>query len=86
MGGGMLILTRKLGESIAIGDDIKITFLEIKGKQIKMGIDAPSSIAVHRGELYQLIQEQNLRAAEFGSKDRDKLSDIWDRLEECTKS
>ncbi len=82
----MLILTRKLGESIAIGDDIKITFLEIKGKQIKMGIDAPSSIAVHRGELYQLIQEQNLRAAEFGSKDRDKLSDIWDRLEECTKS
>lgn len=82
----MLILTRKLGESIAIGDDIKITFLEIKGKQIKMGIDAPSSIAVHRGELYQLIQEQNLRAAEFGSKDRGKLSDIWDRLEECTKS
>ncbi len=82
----MLILTRKLGESIAIGDDIKITLLEIKGKQIKMGIDAPSSIAVHRGELYQLIQEQNLRAAEFGSKDRDKLSDIWDRLEECTKS
>ncbi|MFZ3114967.1 MAG: carbon storage regulator CsrA [Syntrophales bacterium] len=82
----MLILTRKLGESIAIGDDIKITFLEIKGKQIKMGIDAPSSIAVHRGELYQLIQEQNLRAAAFGSKDRGKLSDIWDRLEECTKS
>lgn len=82
----MLILTRKLGESIAIGDDIKITFLEIKGKQIKMGIDAPSSVAVHREELYQLIHEQNLQAAEFGSKDRDNLSEIWDRLKERTKS
>jgi carbon storage regulator len=50
----MLILTRKLGESITIGDDIKITFLETKGKQVRIGIDAPPHIAVHREEIYRL--------------------------------
>ena len=82
----MLILTRKLGESIAIGDDIKVTFLEIKGKQIKIGIDAPSRIAVHREELYNLIHAQNLQAAEFGSESKNDLTDIWDQLKARTKS
>ncbi len=52
----MLILTRKLGESITIGDDIKITFLETKGKQVRIGIEAPPHIAVHREEIYQSNQ------------------------------
>ena len=56
----MLILTRKLGESITIGDDIRITFLEAKGKQVRIGIEAPPHIAVHREEIYQLIREQNI--------------------------
>jgi carbon storage regulator len=72
----MLILTRKLGESIAIGDDITITFLEIKGKQLRIGIEAPKHVSVHRDEIYQAIQEQNLQAA--GSDVQ--ISDVWERL------
>ena len=56
----MLILTRKLGEAIAIGDEIKITILNIKGKQLRIGIEAPQNVSVHRDEIYQLIQEQNI--------------------------
>jgi len=56
----MLILTRKLGEAIAIGDEIKIIFLNIKGKQLRIGIEAPQNVSVHRDEIYQLIQEQNI--------------------------
>ena len=72
----MLILTRKLGESIAIGDTIKITFLDINGRQLRIGIDAPKNIAVHRGEIYEIIHEQNLRAAASDIK----LSDIWNQI------
>lgn len=73
----MLILTRRLGEQIAIGDDIKITILDIKGKNIRIGVEAPVSVSVHRGEVYRLIQEENLQAAAFD----DKLPDIWGRLQ-----
>jgi carbon storage regulator len=59
----MLILTRKLGENIRIGDKIKITILEIKGGQVKLGIDAPPHVAVHREEIYERIQEENRRAS-----------------------
>lgn len=76
----MLILTRKLGESITIGDDIKITFLETKGKQIRIGIEAPPHIAVHREEIYQLIREQNIQAAKMESIDSETLPGIWEGL------
>ncbi len=76
----MLILTRKLGESIAIGDDIKITFLEIKGKQIRIGIDAPAHVAVHREEIYRLVHEQNVQAAQSAAADRESLARIWGTL------
>jgi carbon storage regulator len=55
----MLILTRKVGESITIGEDIKITLLDIKGKYVRVGIDAPRNFAVHRQEIHELIQEKN---------------------------
>ena len=48
----MLILTRKSGESITIGDDVKITVVEVKGKQVRIGIDAPRSYIIHREEVY----------------------------------
>ncbi len=76
----MLILTRKLGESITVGDDIKITFLEAKGKQIKLGIDAPPHIAVHREEVYHLIREQNMQAVKVASMEKETLPDFWDGL------
>jgi carbon storage regulator len=78
----MLILTRKLGESITIGNDIKITFLEIKGKQIRVGINAPSNIAVHREEIYNIIQAQNREAMESIDLSIDQLPDIWKKLYE----
>jgi carbon storage regulator len=63
----MLILTRKLGEIIAIGDDIKITLIDIKGKSIRLGIEAPANVTVHRQEIYLAIKEQNLKAAELNN-------------------
>ena len=60
----MLVLTRKLNESILIGDDIEIMIVEVKGEQVKIGISAPKSMRVYRGELYREIQQQNLEAAE----------------------
>ena len=59
----MLILTRKSGESITIGDDVKVTVVEVKGKQVRIGIDAPRSYTIHREEVYISIQEENRRAA-----------------------
>ena len=59
----MLIPTRRLGESIQIGDDIRIAFLDIKGKQIRIGIEAPKEVTVHRKEVCRMIQEQNLHTA-----------------------
>ena len=60
----MLVLTRKVGESIAIDDDIKITVVQVKGKQVRLGIVAPAKTKVHREEIYLAIQEQNRAAAE----------------------
>ena len=65
----MLILTRKLGERITIGDDIIITLLEIKGSQVKMGIEAPKSVSIHRQEIYERIREENLRSSGIGASD-----------------
>jgi len=55
----MLILTRKLGESITIGDEVKISVLGIRGRLVRLGINAPNEIVVHRQEIYVKIQEQN---------------------------
>ena len=65
----MLILTRKIGESILIGDNIRVTILEIRGKQIRVGIDAPADIVVLREEIYQRLAQDNLQAAHFAYQD-----------------
>jgi len=59
----MLVLTRKLGESIAIDDHIKIRVVQIKGKQVRLGIEAPKDTKIHREEVYQAIQSQNEQSA-----------------------
>lgn len=64
----MLILTRKLGESITIGEEIKITVLECQGKQVKLGIIAPRHVKVHREEIFEKIQEENKKSVSV-SKD-----------------
>lgn len=52
----MLILTRKIGESLLVGDDVEITVLNIRGNQVKLGVKAPKEISVHREEIYQRIK------------------------------
>ncbi len=59
----MLVLARKLGENIRIGDSVKITVLEVRSGQVKLGIEAPPEVKVHREEIYARIQEENRRAA-----------------------
>lgn len=63
----MLILTRKAGETVAIGDDIQISIVEVKGNQVKLGIQAPKNVQVHRTEVYQKIQEENRLAAQVST-------------------
>ncbi|MBF0188662.1 MAG: carbon storage regulator CsrA [Magnetococcales bacterium] len=58
----MLILTRRVGESLNIGDDIKITLLGIKGNQVRIGIDAPRDVEVHREEIYDKIKRETRKA------------------------
>ena len=64
----MLVLTRKLGENIRIGDSVKITVLEVRSGQVKLGIEAPPEIKVHREEIYARIQEENRRAQHWKSE------------------
>jgi len=59
----MLVLTRKINQSIMIGDKVEVMVLDIKGEQVKLGIQAPRSIAVHRKEVYEEIQRENIMAA-----------------------
>ena len=66
----MLVLTRKLDESIIIGDNIKVTVIAISGKFVKLGIEAPSGISIHREEIYIKIKNENISAA---NSDLDKI-------------
>lgn len=59
----MLIITRRVGEEIVLEGEIRIVVKEIKGKQVRIGIDAPPAVAVHRGEIYHQVADENARAA-----------------------
>jgi carbon storage regulator len=72
----MLILTRRVGETVMIGDDVTITVLGVKGNQVRVGINAPKHVAVHREEIYERIKREQepedvaaekLKASQFAS-------------------
>jgi carbon storage regulator len=54
----MLILTRRVGETLVIGDDVNVTVLGVRGNQVRLGVNAPKEVAVHREEIYQRIQNE----------------------------
>lgn len=69
----MLVLARKRDQSIMIGDDVEIVVVDIHGDQVKLGINAPRHIAVHRREVYEEVQRENIRAAEAKTKEIGQL-------------
>ena len=68
----MLILTRRIGDTLMVGDDVTITVLGVKGNQVRIGVNAPKDVAVHREEIYQRIQKEKT------GEDRDSDSDFVD--------
>ena len=74
----MLVLTRKAGEGIIIGDDIRITVVELKGGGVWIGIDAPREMKVHRQEVFDRIKQENKEATQWDIADLNELSSILD--------
>ena len=79
----MLVLTRRLNQSIKIGDDIEITVIEVRGDQVRLGVAAPRDVAVHRKEVYLQIQQEN-RAASTAT-DASNLDALGDALSDRTR-
>ena len=68
----MLILTRRVGESLRIGDDVSVTVLGIQGSQVRIGVNAPKSVSVHREEVYDRINDENSKNSEDNEKNPKK--------------
>lgn len=69
----MLVLSRQRDESIIIGDNVVVTVVDVRGDKVRLGIDAPVEIPVHRREVYEAIQRENRRASEISSDDARKV-------------
>ncbi len=76
----MLVLTRKVGESITIGDDISVRVLEISGNNIKIGINAPRNITIYRQEVYEKIREENINSTQANSSGLLKAANLFKNL------
>jgi carbon storage regulator len=75
----MLILTRKVGEAIAISEHITVRLLEIKGGQVKLGVEAPAHITVHREEVFARIMEENRKAAGGTPSDLESIALLMEK-------
>ena len=74
----MLVLTRRLNQSIKIGDDIEITVVEVRGDQVRLGVNAPRDVSVHRKEVYLQIQQENRAAS--AAPDTSSLDSLGDAI------
>ena len=77
----MLILTRRPGESLYLGDDIKLKILSVHGKQIKLGLEVPEDMTVYREEVYLKIKEENELATELDQQDVLAAAALWQKKE-----
>ena len=75
----MLVLTRKLGEVIRVGDDVTVRVLEVKGNQVRLGIDAPAAVRIYREEVYRAIRKENEDAALHDAGGAALASEAWQR-------
>lgn len=73
----MLVLSRRTNEAIRISDSIHLTILAVDGGVVKLGIEAPAEISVHRAEVYERIQEENRRAAKCPAVSMDAMRRLW---------
>ena len=73
----MLVLTRKVGEQINIGDEIVVRVIEVNRGNVKIGIDAPASVSIYRQEVYEKIQEQNVQASRGIWTDLENVADLF---------
>ncbi len=76
----MLILTRKSNESIVVGDHVRVVVVEVKGRQVRLGIEAPEDTKIYRGEIFDRIQAENHRAARVGTAELNSAVNLWGRL------
>ena len=74
----MLILSRRAGESIYVGRDIRFTVLKMQGKQVKIGLEVPDGVTVYREEVYQRVIEQNQDALQIRNEDIMKVAPLWE--------
>lgn len=72
----MLVLSRKLGEVIAIGDQISVTVIEVKDNRVRLGIDAPKDTRIYRQEIFLKVQQENRHASDWDMADVDNLVDM----------
>lgn len=77
----MLVLSRQRDESIMIGDNIVITIVDIRGDKVRLGIEAPTEIPVHRQEVYEAIQRENLRASQLDPQEARRAGQVASRRE-----
>ncbi|MBQ7739116.1 MAG: carbon storage regulator CsrA [Desulfovibrionaceae bacterium] len=75
----MLILTRRPGESLYLGDDIRITVLGMQGKQIKLGLQVPAEMTVYREEVYKRVIEENQQALAASTEDLMVAANLWNK-------
>jgi len=80
----MLILTRKLGEVIRVGDDVTVRVLEVRGNQVRLGVEAPPDVRIYREEIYRVIRRDDDGAALAGAESADEVTAAWQKQHDKT--